>query len=43
MDVHQFIEKAAGPAIVTDEANRLVDWNQAAKDLLGYDKRHSVT
>ncbi len=43
MDVHQFIEKAAGPAIVTDEANRFVDWNQAAKDLLGYDKRHSVT
>ena len=42
MDAKEIVEKAAGPAIGTDERNRIVAWNQAARDLLGYDGRHAA-
>jgi PAS domain S-box-containing protein len=37
MDALEILKRAAGPAIATDEKCRILSWNRAARELLGYD------
>lgn len=38
MNAAELVARATGPAIATDEADRLLQWNGAARELLGYDR-----
>jgi DNA-binding CsgD family transcriptional regulator len=43
MKADQIVERAPGPAIAVDSDNRIVAWNQPARQLFGYgDKQSSV-
>ena len=42
MDALEIVRHATGPAIVTDDRDQILEWNRAARELLGYSREVRV-